>query len=144
MILICIIPPPSPSTLEWSDAGCCRSDWSGLFCFVINPCVVSHQSWFWSFFLFHKFSNFTPPPPISIFPLQLIKILPIFSHVHPNNAFNLHPIIKLMFTQCLCSNYFFEPKWSPTHPFFYTVDDTQLTILPNPLSPDIPIFPVFT
>ena len=43
---------------------CCRSDWPGLclFCCYQSSCVVSQQSWFLAF-LFHKFSNFTPPPP---------------------------------------------------------------------------------
>ena len=35
-----------------------------LFCCFESLCAVSRQSWFWSF-LFHKFSNFTPPPPRS-------------------------------------------------------------------------------
>ena len=33
-----------------------------LFWCYQPSCVVSQQSWFWAF-LFHKFSNFTPPPP---------------------------------------------------------------------------------
>ena len=51
--------------IRWSDEmRCCRSDWPGLclFCCYQPLCVISQQSWFWAFFLFHQFSNFTPPP----------------------------------------------------------------------------------
>ena len=43
---------------------CCGSDWPWICCFVINPCVLSANRVDLGFFLFfHKFSNFTPPPP---------------------------------------------------------------------------------
>ena len=55
----------SPRTPHITNDGmrCCRSDqpWLCLFCCYQRLCVVSQQSWFWTF-LFHKFSNFTPPP----------------------------------------------------------------------------------
>ena len=49
----------------WSDGmRCCRSDWPGLCLFCYHPlCIVSQQSWFWAFFLFHKFYFVLPPPP---------------------------------------------------------------------------------
>ena len=43
----------------------CRSDWPGIcLFFVINPRVLSANRVNLGF-LFHKFSNFTPPPPLS-------------------------------------------------------------------------------
>ena len=43
---------------------CCRSNWPGLclLCSYQPLCVFSQKSWFGLFF-FHKFSNFTSPPP---------------------------------------------------------------------------------
>ena len=54
---------PPPPMLEWW-VRCCKSDWPGLcmFCCYQPFCIVSQQSLF-GLFLFHKFSNFTPPPP---------------------------------------------------------------------------------
>ena len=52
---------------------CCRSVWA----MFINPRVLSAYrvvDFYFLFFLFHKFSNFTPPPP----PLSLS--LPMFTH----------------------------------------------------------------
>ena len=51
--------------VRWSNGmRCRRSDWPGLFLFCCYQplCVVSQQSRF-GLFLFHKFSNFTSPPP---------------------------------------------------------------------------------
>mgnify|MGYP003571729589 CR=1 FL=1 len=51
---------------------CCKSEWPGLVCFVaINPCGLSANRADVGFFvcLFHKFSNFTPPPQ-KAFPAQ--------------------------------------------------------------------------
>ena len=55
--LILTLPPLLPSFLR-----CCRSDRPGLCFVVINPRVLSADRVDLSFFLFHLFSNFTPPP----------------------------------------------------------------------------------
>ena len=49
-------PPPPPDRMR-----CFKSDWPGLclFCCYQPSCVVSHQSWFWAFI---NFFRFTPPP----------------------------------------------------------------------------------
>ena len=54
-----LLPPPPPSLSHASEA-----TGLGFVCFVvINPCVLSANKLIWAFlFLFHKFSNFTPPP----------------------------------------------------------------------------------
>ena len=45
------------------ECGAAEATGLGFVCFVQSLCVVSQQNWFGVFFLLHKFSNFTPPPP---------------------------------------------------------------------------------
>ena len=46
----------------WIELGMwfCRSDWAGLYVSTLVCCQPTE--WILCFFLFHKFSNFTPPP----------------------------------------------------------------------------------
>ena len=50
-----ILPPP--------PMGCCAAEATdlGFVCFVVINCQPTEL--IWAFFLFHNFSNFTPPPP---------------------------------------------------------------------------------
>ena len=43
---------------------CCRRDWPGLCLFCSLSIVFSANRVDLAFFLFHKFSNFTPPPSL--------------------------------------------------------------------------------
>ena len=63
-------------TLESDGMRCCRSDWPVLclFCCYQPSSVVSQQSWFWAF-LFHKFSYFTPPPPLAVSRRRDLKLI---------------------------------------------------------------------
>ena len=58
----CFLNFPTPLPLEWWDAVLLKRLAWALFILLLSTCVVvSQQRWFWAF-LFHKFSDFTPPP----------------------------------------------------------------------------------
>ena len=65
-----------PNARANRDSGvflCCinSGDWPGrcLFCCYQFSCFVSQQSWFWAFFLFHKFSDLTPLRSANHYPM---------------------------------------------------------------------------
>ena len=59
-------PGPCTSTVAFVRGGGTEATGLGfVFCRYQPSCAVSQQSWFWAF-LFHTFSNFTPPPPDSV------------------------------------------------------------------------------